>query len=87
MFLFGKKFLIAITPGLYEQQLKSRFEGGGRPPFLVKLVFEIAVDQQNRTSDQTFEKVPDPNRPPLHVVQPCPYLVYIYAPNLIGFGP
>ena len=36
---------------------------------------EIAVDPQTRTSDQTFEGVPNPNRPPVPVVQPRPYLV------------
>ena len=37
--------------------------GGGQWVFFfVKLDFEIAVDQQTRTSDQTFEGVPDPNR-------------------------
>ena len=31
----------------------------------VKLDFEIAVDQQTRNGDRTFEGVPDPNRPPV----------------------
>ena len=40
----------------------------------MKLVSEIAGDQQTRTSDQTFEGILDPNRPPVPVVQPSPYL-------------
>ena len=36
--------------------------GGGQWVFFVKLDFEIAVDQQTKTSDRTFEGVPDPNR-------------------------
>ena len=54
--------------------------GGVQPQFIVKIVFEIAVDQQTITNDQTFEGVPDPNRPPLSAVQPRPYLVYLW-PN------
>ena len=41
----------------------------------MKLVSEIAVNQQTRTRDRTFERVPDPNRPPVLVVQPRLYLV------------
>ena len=33
------------------------------PDFFVKLDFEIAVDQQTRTHDQTFEGVPDSGCP------------------------
>ena len=42
-------------------QLMIKGGGGGwdQPEFFVKLVSEIAVDQQTRTSDQTFEGVPD----------------------------
>ena len=36
--------------------------GGFTLIFFVKLGFDIAVDQQTRTSDRTFEGVPDPNR-------------------------
>ena len=50
------------------------------PEFVVKLVCEIADDQKNRTRDQTFEGDPDPNRLPVPVVQPCPYLV-LFWPN------
>ena len=40
------------------------FKGGGggggvHPDYFVKLDFEIAVDQQTRTRDRTFEGVPD----------------------------
>ena len=62
-----------MTP-LYQKQLKSRLrgnldedppgplKGGGRgvhPDYFVKLDFEIAVDQQTRARDRTFEGVPD----------------------------
>ena len=33
--------------------------GGGHPDYFVKLDFEIAVDQQTRARDRTFEGVPD----------------------------
>ena len=56
--------------------------GGGSPWFFVKLGFEIAVDQQTRTSDRTFEEVPDPNRQTVTAGQPRPYLVQI-RPNLL----
>ena len=71
----------------------KRFKGGGggnQPEFFVKLVSEIAVDQQTKTIDQTFEEVPDPNRPPVPVVQPRLYLVtfwpnYAKSPERIQF--
>ena len=37
--------------------------GGGGPVFFVKLDFEIAVDQQTKAHDQTFEGVPDSGCP------------------------
>ena len=37
--------------------------GGGSPCFFVKLDFEIAVDQQTKAHDQTFEGVPDSGCP------------------------
>ena len=43
--------------------------------FFVKLDFVIAVDQQTRAHDQTFEGVPDPGCPPVPAGQPRPYLV------------
>ena len=36
---------------------------GGHPVFFVKLDFEIAVDQQTKAHDQTFEEVPDSGCP------------------------
>ena len=33
--------------------------GGVHPDYFVKLDFEIAVDQQSRARDRTFEGVPD----------------------------
>ena len=41
----------------------------------MKLVFEIAVDQQTKAHDQTFEGVPDSGCPPVHAGQPRPYLL------------
>ena len=40
---------------------ESTVKGGGgvHPDYFVKLDFEIAVDQQTRARDQTFEGVPD----------------------------
>ena len=50
----------------------------------MKLGFDIAVDQQTRTSDRTFEGVPDPNRQTVPEGQPRPYLVQI-RPNLAKY--
>ena len=58
--------------------------GGVHPDFFVKLGFEIAVDQQTRTSDRTFEGVPDPNHQTVPAGQPRPYLVQI-RPNLAKY--
>ena len=49
--------------------------------FFVKLGFKIAVDEQTRTGDRTFEGVPDPNSQTVPAGQPRPYLVQI-RPNL-----
>ena len=54
--------------------------GGGSPIFFVKLDFEIAVDQQTRACDQTFEGVPDSGCTPVPTGQPRPYLVNLW-PN------
>ena len=45
------------------------------PVFFVKLDFEIAVDQQTKAHDQSFEGVPDSGYPPVPTGQPRPYLV------------
>ena len=60
------------------RQLRVGGGGGGvHPQLFVKLVFEIAVDRQTRTREQTFEG-PDP-QPPTGArdanMQPRPYLV------------
>ena len=47
----------------------------------MKLDFEIAVVQQRRARDQTFEGVPKSGCPPVHAGQPRPYLVN-YGPIL-----
>ena len=57
-----------------------QFKGGGggwgtSPCFFVKLDFEIAVDQQTKAHDQTFERVPDSGCPPEPAGQPHPYFV------------
>ena len=57
---------------------------GANGYFFVKLDFEIAVDQQTKTSDRTFEGVTDPNRQTVPAGQPCPYLVQI-RPNLAKY--
>ena len=57
---------------------------GANGYFFVKLDFEIAVDQQTKTSDRTFEGVPDPNRQTVPAGQPRPYLVQI-RPNLAKY--
>ena len=49
--------------------------GGGSPCLFVKLDFEIAVDQQTKAHDRTFEGVPDSGCPPVPAVQPRSYLV------------
>ena len=50
--------------------------GGGSPCFfVVKLDFEIAVDQQSKAHDQTFEGVPDSGCPLVPAGQQRPYLV------------
>ena len=54
--------------------------GGGHPDFFVKLDFEIAVEQQTRGRDRTFERVSDSGCPPVPAGQPHPYLV-ICSPN------
>ena len=50
----------------------------------VNLGFEIAVDQQTRTGDRTFEGVPDLNRQTVPAGQPRPYFVQI-RPNLAKY--
>ena len=37
----------------------TKLGGGVHPDYFVKLDFEIAVDQQTRARDRTFEEVPD----------------------------
>ena len=55
--------------------------GGVHPQLFVQLVFVIAVDRQIRARDQTFEGVPNPNRPPVPAVQPRPYFVNFWHTN------
>ena len=48
--------------------------GGFTMFFVVKLDFEIAVDQQTKVHDQTFEGFPDSGCPPVPAGRPRPYL-------------
>ena len=94
---FGKNCLKSSVPItmrettalIYSPKLMTTFSfkgggGGDNGYFFVKLDFEIAVDQQTRTSDRTFEGVPDPNRQTVPAGQPRPYLVQI-RPNLAKY--
>ena len=76
------QFVHILTRGFNTLDLFLR--GGANGYFFVKLDFEIAVDQQTRTSDRTFEGVPDPNRQTVPAGQPRPYLVQI-RPNLAKY--
>ena len=49
--------------------------GGFTLFFVVKLNFEIAVDQQTKAHDETFEGVQDSGCRPVPAGQPRPYLV------------
>ena len=51
-------FISSVTL-LYNTILKLLGGGGVHPDYFVKLDFEIAVDQQTRARDRTFEGVPD----------------------------
>ena len=51
----------------------GRGGGGVRPDFFVKFDLEIAIDQQTRACDQTFEGVPDSGCPPVPAGQPRPF--------------
>ena len=53
---------------------------GVHTDYFVKLDFEIAVDQQTRARDWTFEGVLDSGCPPVPEGQPRPYLVNLW-PN------
>ena len=59
--------------------MKNTLKGVGfpvHPDFVVvKLVFEIAFDQQTRARDRTFEGVSDSGCPPVPAGQPRPYFV------------
>ena len=54
------------------QGLNIKGGGGVHPVFIVKLDFEIAVDQQ---TNQTFDGVLDSGCPPVPTGQQRPYLV------------
>ena len=77
------------------QQPRLRGGGGGAGGSMI-FFCDIAVDQNTKTRDRTFEGVPDPNLPPVPVVQPRPYLVPFwpnyaksseYNQNQIFLGP
>ena len=49
-----------MTTGVLERFNSTNINGGGvHHDYFVKLDFEIAVDQQTRARDRTFEWVPD----------------------------
>ena len=65
--------------GLYQKsdlQIKGE---GVHPFFFVKLDFEIAVDQQTKAHNQTFEGVPDPGCPPVPAL-----ILSIFGSNLLN---
>ena len=51
---------------------------GFHPDFFLKLDFEIAVDQQTRARDQTFEGVPSPG------AHPCPQDSHAHIWSIFG---
>ena len=57
------KVLSKILSGIFKLIVKGGGGGGVHPDFFVKLDFEIAVDQQTRAHNQTFEGVPDSGCP------------------------
>ena len=73
-----------VSNTFFAQKFAYLRGGGANGYFFVKLDFEIAVDQQTKTSDRTFEGVPDPNRQTVPAGQPRPYLVQI-RPNLAKY--
>ena len=50
--------MICSKDNIYSS-VKGGGGGGVHPDYFVKLDFEIAVDQQTRARDRTFEGVPD----------------------------
>ena len=72
--MFKSLFFISARFDLYVNVTKGG-GGGGSPCFFVKHDYEIAVDQQTKAHDQTFEGVPDSGCPPVPAGQPRPYLV------------
>ena len=52
-----RKFLKNRNSKISQSSLRGG--GGVHPDYFVKLDFEIAVDQQTRARDRTFEGVPD----------------------------
>ena len=71
--------------GRYDNYIRKHysaphFKGGVHPDFFVKFDLEIAIDQQTRACDRTFEGVPDSGCPPVPAGQPRPFLVQI-VPN------
>ena len=59
---------------MFFHALRGGGGGGFTMFFVVKLDFEIAVDQQTKVHDQTFEGFPDSGCPPVPAGQPRPYL-------------
>ena len=51
--------IIFIRCICFDYAIKGGGGGGVHPDYFVKLDFEIAVDQQTKARDRTFEGVPD----------------------------
>ena len=79
-----KPYKLEVSNSEFGSYVPLKGGGGANGYFFVKLDFEIAVDQQTRTSDRTFEGVPNPNRQTVPAGQPRPYLVQI-RPNLAKY--
>ena len=55
--------MVRSTKGKHVAKFSTANLKGAHPIFFVKLDFEIAVDQQTKAHDQTFEMVPDSGCP------------------------
>ena len=53
------EFISALNKSKFDLTPSMFLRGGVHPDYFVKLDFEIAVDQQTRARDRTFEGVPD----------------------------
>ena len=87
IYFIGCSFINIFEKNKSYERLNSEYmkpvKGGGvHPDFFVKLGFEIAVDQQTKTGDQTFEGVPDSQPPIVALGAATP----IFGPNQAQFS-